>query len=151
MPPKSDKKQCNPEKHAKLTELWANNLPLKYGDHACIERDKNVLFAQQLFILSCELEMRRVWKLFFDQLFDAFFVMAVNALKTKNDVNEAVKAGKGKQHAKEYATMSNSDLRHTVASHFDNVVANLNNVEEFNSIFSIIWKGISYLMNGLPI
>jgi hypothetical protein len=79
--------------------------------------------------------MRRVWKLFFDQLFDAFFVMAVNALKTKNDVNEAVKAGnKGIQHAKENATMSNSDLRrHAVASQFDIVVvANLNKVEEFN-------------------
>ena len=71
----------------------------------------------------------------FDQLFDGC-VMAVNALKTKNDVNEAVKAGKGKQHAKENATMSNSDLRrHAVASHFDNVVvANLNKVEDFNQL-----------------
>ena len=82
----------------------------------------------------------------FDQLFDAFCVMAVNALKTKNDVNEAVKAGKGKQHAKETATISNSDLRHTVASHFDNVVANLNKVvEEFNAIFFNYLEG-----NKLP-
>ena len=71
----------------------------------------------------------------FDQIFDAFCVMAVNALKTKNDVNEAVKACEGKQHAKENATMSNSDLRHAAALHFDNVLANLSKVEEFNAIF----------------
>ena len=81
----------------------------------------------------------------FDQNFDAFCVMAVNALKTKNDVNEAVKAGKGKQHAKENATMSNSDLRHAAASHFDNVLANLSKVEEFNAIFFNYLEG-----NKLP-
>ena len=81
----------------------------------------------------------------FDQLFDAFCVMAVNALKTKNDTNEAVKAGKGKQHAKENATMSNFDLRHAVASHFENIVANLSKVEEFNSQFFNYLEG-----NKLP-
>ena len=83
----------------------------------------------------------------FDQLFDAFCVMAINALKTKIDVNDAVKAGKGKQHAKENATMSNSDLRrHAVASYFDNVMANLNKGEEFNSIFFNYLEG-----NKLPV
>jgi hypothetical protein len=24
----------------KLSELWANNLPLEYDDHPCIERDE---------------------------------------------------------------------------------------------------------------
>jgi hypothetical protein len=71
----------------------------------------------------------------FDQLFDAFCAMAVNALKTKNDTNDAVKAGKGKLHAKENATLSNSDLGHAVATHFDNIVANISKVEEFNSHF----------------
>ena len=138
MPPKSDKNKSNPEKHAELSELWENNLPLKYDDHACVKRDKIILFAQQLsYHVRTGNAKSMMMEALFDQLFDAFCVMAVNALKTKNDVNEAVKAGKGKQHAKENATMSNSsDLRrHAVASHFDNVVANLNKVEEFNSIF----------------
>jgi hypothetical protein len=42
MPPKSDKNKSNPEKHAELSELWANNLPLKYDDHPCIERDEKI-------------------------------------------------------------------------------------------------------------
>ena len=58
MPPKSDKNKSNPEKHAELSELWANNLPLKYDDHPCIERDEIVLFALIMF----ELGMRRAWK-----------------------------------------------------------------------------------------
>jgi len=87
----------------------------------------------------------------FDQIFDAFCVMAVNALKTKNDVNEAVKAGKGKQHAKENANMSNSDLRHAAASHFDNNLANLSKLKSSMLSFSITWKGISYLLNGFHI
>ena len=36
------------EKHAELNENWANNLPLKYDDHACIERNEIVFFAQHL-------------------------------------------------------------------------------------------------------
>ena len=79
----------------------------------------------------------------FDHLIDVFCVMAVNALKTKNDTNDAVKAGKGKQHAKENATLSNSDLRHVVATHFDNIVANLSKVEDLIPIFSIIWMAIT--------
>ena len=39
MPPKSDRNKSNPEKHAEVNENWANNLPLKYDDHACIERN----------------------------------------------------------------------------------------------------------------
>ncbi len=39
MPPKSDRNKSNHEKHAELNENWANNLPLKYDDHACIERN----------------------------------------------------------------------------------------------------------------
>ena len=42
MPPKSDRNKSNPEKHAELNENWANNLPLKYDDHACIERNEIV-------------------------------------------------------------------------------------------------------------
>jgi hypothetical protein len=48
MPPKSDRNKSNPEKHAELNENWANNLPLKYDDHACIEMNEIVFFAQQL-------------------------------------------------------------------------------------------------------
>ncbi len=49
MPPKSDKNKSNPEKHAELSEnYWANNLPLKYNDHACIERNEIFFFSQQL-------------------------------------------------------------------------------------------------------
>ncbi len=117
-----------------MSFIWANNLPLKYDDHPCIERDEIVYLPSNLLIMF-ELEMRRAWKKHFDQLFDAFCAMAVNALKTKNDTNDAVKAGKGKQHAKENATLSNSDLRHAVAAHFDNIVANISKVEEFNSHF----------------
>jgi hypothetical protein len=46
MPPKSDKIQSNPEKHAELNENWANNLPLIYDDHACIDRDEIDFVAQ---------------------------------------------------------------------------------------------------------
>ncbi len=83
----------------------------------------------------CDLETRRLWKVCSIRFFDAFCVMAL--LKTKNDDvnNEAVKAGKGKQHAKENARISNPDLRQAAASHFDNVLANLSKVEEFNAIF----------------
>jgi hypothetical protein len=46
---KSDRNKSNPEKYAELNENWANNyLPLKYDDHACIERNEIVLFAQHL-------------------------------------------------------------------------------------------------------
>ena len=48
MPPKSDRNKSNLEKHAKLNENRANNLPLKYDDHACIERNEIVFFAQHL-------------------------------------------------------------------------------------------------------
>jgi hypothetical protein len=48
MPPKSDRNKSNPEKHAEVNENWANNLPLKYDDYACIERNKIVFFAQHL-------------------------------------------------------------------------------------------------------
>ena len=48
MPPKSDKNKSNPETHAEFSENWANNLPLKYDDHACIERNKTAFFAQHL-------------------------------------------------------------------------------------------------------
>ena len=41
--------------------------------------------------------------------------------------------------------MFNSDLRHAVASHFDNIVANLSKVEEFNSHFFNYLEG-----NKLP-
>ena len=47
MPPKSDKNRSNPEKHAELNENWAVNLPLKYDDHACIDRDEIDFVAQQ--------------------------------------------------------------------------------------------------------
>ena len=134
MPPKSEKNKSNPEKHAELNENWANNLPLKYDDHACIERNEIVFFAQQLSS-NVQSGNAKVMEGLFDQIFDAFCVMAVNALKTKNDVNEAVKTGKGKQHSKENATMSNSDLRHAAATHFDNVLSNLSKVEEFNTVF----------------
>jgi len=46
MPPKSETNHSNPEKHAELNEAWANNLPLKYDDHACIGRDEIDFFAQ---------------------------------------------------------------------------------------------------------
>ena len=46
MPLKSDKIKSNPEKHAELNENWANNLPLKYDDHACIDRDEIDFVAQ---------------------------------------------------------------------------------------------------------
>ena len=42
MPPKSDSYKSNHEKHAELNENWANNLPLKYDDHGCIERNEIV-------------------------------------------------------------------------------------------------------------
>ena len=56
MPPKSDKNQSNPEKHAKLIELWANNLPLKYDDHALLKEVK--LF----YLLNNYLSCRANWK-----------------------------------------------------------------------------------------
>ena len=59
--------------------------------------------------------------------------MAVNALKTKNDVNNAVHGGKGKQHAKVNANMGSSDLRHAVASHFDDAVAHLCKLQKFKA------------------
>ena len=90
MPPKSDKNKSNPEKHAELSELWANNLPLEYDDHPCIERDEIVLFAQQ-FANHVRTGHAKSMEAHFDHLFDAFCVMAVNALKTKNDTNDAVK------------------------------------------------------------
>jgi len=134
MPPKSEKNKSNPEKHAELNENWAVNLPLKYDDHACIDRDEIVYFAQQ-----CASHLRnddvKDLDRDFDQIFDMFCVMAVNALKTKNDVNNAVHAGKGKQHAKGNATMGSSDLRHALATHFDDAVANLSKVEEFYTMF----------------
>ena len=41
MPLKSDKNKSNyPEKHAELNENWGNDSPLKYDDHACIERNE---------------------------------------------------------------------------------------------------------------
>ena len=94
MPPKYAKIKSNPEKHAELSELWADSLPLKYDDHPCIERDEIVLFAQQ-FTNHVQTGNAKSMEAQFDQLFDAFYVMAVNALKTKNATNEAVKAGKG--------------------------------------------------------
>ena len=48
MPPKSDRNKSNPEKHAELNENWANNLLLKYDDHACIERNEIVLFCSAI-------------------------------------------------------------------------------------------------------
>ena len=48
MAPKSDRNKSNPEKHAEVNENWANNLPLKYDDHACIERNEIIIFAEQL-------------------------------------------------------------------------------------------------------
>ena len=130
MPPKSDKNKSNPEKHAELNENWANNLPIKYDDHACIDRDEIIYFSQQ-----CASHVRnqdaKALDQDFNQIHDMFCVMAVNALKTKNDINNAVHAGKGKQHAKFNATMGSSDLRHAVASHFDDAVAHLSKVEEF--------------------
>jgi hypothetical protein len=51
MAPKSKTNKSNPEKHAELNENWANNLPLKYDDHACSDSNEIVVFAQQ-FALS---------------------------------------------------------------------------------------------------
>ena len=56
IPPKSDKNKSNPEKHAELSENWANNLPLKNDDHACIERNK-IVFLCSTIIFQCA-----VWK-----------------------------------------------------------------------------------------
>ena len=51
MPPKSDRNKSNPEKHAELNENWANNLPLKYDDHACIERNEIVYLLNNYLIV----------------------------------------------------------------------------------------------------
>jgi hypothetical protein len=52
MPPKSDRNKSNPEKkHAELNENWANNLPLKYDDHACIERNEIVFLLNN--VITC--------------------------------------------------------------------------------------------------
>ena len=89
MPPKSDKNKSNPETHAEFSENWANNLPLKYDDHACIARNEIVFVAQQLSS-NVRSGNAKIMEGLFDQFFDTFCVMAVNALKTKIDVNKVV-------------------------------------------------------------
>ena len=71
------------------------------------------------------------------QIFDAFCLMALNSLKTENDINDlkAKAASSKNKNSKSNATMDYAYLRHAVCSHFNKVVANPSKIQEFNTVF----------------
>ena len=110
MGPKKDSNKSNPEKDAKLKENWADKLPLKYPDLTNADRNDITFFAQNFASNARIVGNNTAVQADLEQIFDMYCLMALNTLKTANDVNEATKlaAGKNKSQAKENATMSNS-------------------------------------------
>jgi len=146
MAPKAKNNKSQPEKSAELKEGWADKLPLKYDDKTYGDRFGIQFFAENLNsdILS-DASSKNDGII---QIFDAFCLMALNSLKTENDVNELkAKASSGKEkNSKANATMDFASLRHAISSHFVKVVANLPLRAEFNTVFFAHLEG-----NKLPV
>ena len=119
-----------------MKEGWADKLPLKYDDKTYGDRFGLQFFAENLNseILSDSSSQYDD----FGQILDAFSLMALNSLKTENDVNELkakAASGKKEKNAKANATMDYASLRHAICSHFTKVVANHPMRAEFNTLF----------------
>ena len=144
--PKSEKNKSQPEKSAELKEGWADKLPLKYDDKTYGDRFGLQFFAENFN--SEVLSDSSAKEDDFVQIFDAFALMALNSLKTENDINELkAKAASGKdKNAKANATMDYASLRHAICTHFTKVVENHCKRAEFNTVFYAYLEG-----NKLPL
>ena len=137
---RKDKNRSQTEKCAELKEGWADHLPLKYDDKTYGDR-----FCIQFFVV--ENYNSHVVDNFSDlndgmhQIFDAFCLMALNSLKTENDINDFKAASSKNKNAKSNATMDYASLRHAVCSHFNKVVANHSKIQEFNTVFHAHFAG----------
>ena len=105
MPPRKDRNKSQPEKCAELKEGWADHLPLKYDDKTYGDRFGIQFFVENFNSLidsnSSDLNVNM------HQIDEAFCLMALNSLKTENDLNDLkVKATAAKnKNAKANATM----------------------------------------------
>ena len=135
MGPRKDRNKSQPEKCAELKEGWADHLPLKYDDKTYGDRFGIQFFVENFNSLvnadSSDLNANM------HQIYEAFCSMALNSLKTENNINDLkVKAAAAKnKNAKANATMDYASLRHAVASHFNKVIANHHKILEFNTVF----------------
>ena len=141
MGPRKEKNKAQTEKCAELKEGWAEHLPLKYDDKTYGDR-----FGIQFFVDNFNSNVVDNSSDLADdlrQIFDAFSLMALNSLKTENDINDLkAKAPAPKnKNSKSNATMDFASLRHAVCSHFNKVVANHSKIQEFNTVFYAHFSG----------
>ncbi len=124
-PKNKDKNESKPEKCAELKKGWADHFPLKYDDKTYGERFGIQFFVENFNFSVLENSSDLDDDIF--QIFDVFCLMALNSLKTENDINDLrAQAASGKtKNAKSNATMDFASLlRFAVVSHFNKVLAN---------------------------
>ena len=129
------------KKIAELKEGWAEHSPLKYDDKTYGDR-----FGIQFFVENFNSHVVDNASDLVDglrQIFDAFSLMALNSLKTENDINDLkAKAASSKtKNSKSNATTDHASLRLAVVSHFNKVLANHSKIQEFNKVFYAHFPG----------
>ena len=89
-PKNKDKNESKPEKCAKLKEGWADHFPLKYDDKTYGERFGIQFFVENFNFSVLENSSDLDDDIF--QIFDVFCLMALNSLKTENDINDLLES-----------------------------------------------------------
>ncbi len=105
MGPRKEKNKAQTEKCAELKKGWAEHLPLKYDDKTYGDR-----FGIQFFVENFNSNVVDYSSDLVDglrQIFDAFSLIALNSLKTENDINDlkAKAASSKNKNLKSNATM----------------------------------------------
>ena len=98
-----------------MKEGWAEHFPLKYDDKTYGDRFDIQFFVENFNSYTVDNSSDLVDGL--RKIFDAFSLMALNSLKTENDINDlkakAASSSKNKN-SKSNATMDYASLRHAV-------------------------------------